>query len=109
MLYSPHVLQKLVALPPAVDEYGRPVKDSATEEWLNVCSCRCDHTTTREVVNPDGKPCHSEWHIVCACRRPAVAPGEMLRCVEDDGNVRALGTAISIKTLNYLDYAEIYM
>lgn len=109
MYYAPHRLQKRVNAELESDGFGRPiVPDAGTDEWVDVCRCRCDHNRDTEIKKPDGTVVKPDYHIVCEGNRPGISTGDYVRCLEMDGSVRGEGYVINAHTLNYLPYAEIY-
>ncbi|MGN1173168.1 MAG: hypothetical protein ACI4SO_05220 [Muribaculaceae bacterium] len=110
MYYAPHILQKFVVPEIRNDEYGRPVDEELTGEWVSLCRCRCDHSDTREISMPDGNVFRPSFHIVCDARSLDVKGGDKIRCLWSDGMIKCEGHALKPPhTLNYLPYAEIYV
>lgn len=109
MYYKPHFLQKLMLEPDLKDEFGRPVQIDSAESWVDVCECRCDHSGDKEVRLDDGTLARPEYRVICNCKSPQVRVGDHVRCVNADGSVRGEGNVVKMKTLNYLDYAEVYL
>lgn len=109
MHYAPHTLQKRTPPAETTDEYGRPVVADGSEEWTDVCRCRCDHSDDKEFRLDDGTVVRPEYRIVTDGNAPGVSVGDIVRCVRADGTVRGEGRVVNTKTLNYLPYAEIYV
>lgn len=49
MIFAPHILQVKVITPLDKDEFGRPIPGTGGEYWQEVCKCRCDDNTTKEL------------------------------------------------------------
>lgn len=84
-------------------------KELPEYEWVEVCSCRCDHNATHETRREDGTICKPEFVIVADTNLPEVNIGDFIRCLEKDGTIRGEGEVINLQTLNYLPYAKIYV
>lgn len=108
MYYAPHKLQKRTASERRSDEYGRPLSSSA-EGWVDVCPCRCDESSTKEIILPDGKKYQPSFHIVCEGLDPDFTNGDYIRCLRSDGSIKGEGKALNVKKLNFLEYAEAYI
>lgn len=108
MYYAPHLLQKRLSTTPALDEYGREIVGDSAEEWLDVCRCRCDNNSDREVMTPDGKVVRPDFRVVFDANNVNVAPGDYVRCLNRNGSVKGDGRVLRMKTLNYLSYGEMY-
>lgn len=105
MMYTPHILQKKVTSTVIRDEYGRIVNEPS-EEWVDVCRCRCDDNSTKEFRTENGEVYRPNYHVVC--ERNGVAAGDVVRCLDKDA-VRGQGKAFMVKTTNFYDYTEIWM
>ena len=105
MMYAPHILQKRVAPQLTNDEYGRPVVNQS-EEWEDVCRCRCDDNTTQEFKSENGEVYRPNYHVVC--EKNAVMAGDMIRCMDGD-SVRGKGEVFIAKNTNYFGYTELWM
>ncbi len=108
MHYAPHLLQRRLTTEQPLDEFGREVTNANTEEWVDICRCRCDNNSDREVMAADGKVVRPEFHVVFEADNVAVKPGDYVRCLKRDGSVRGQGRVLRMKTLNYLYYGEMY-
>lgn len=107
MFYAPHILQVKVSNTLEKDEFGRPVPVTGTEEWQDVCKCRCDDNSTKEFISENGQVYRPNYHVVCE-KSITVKAGQEVRCMS--GNViRGSGTAYMVKNLNYLSYSELWM
>ena len=104
MIYAPHILEKKI-LSIVRDEYGRV--SSSQEKYVKVCACRCDDNNFKKFVTEGGKVYRPQYHIVSQ-RAVNVRPGDEIR-VMSDGELRASGTVFNIKSLNYLNYMEIWV
>lgn len=102
-------MQKRITPAQTDDEYGRPIADDDSEEWTEVCKCRCDEVTETKLQLPDGTFIQADFHVVCEGNNPDIATGDFVRCLREDGSVRGCGRIIKPKRLNYLPYAEVYL
>lgn len=110
MYYAPHKLQKRVIPSVGNDEYGRPLETQESEEWVDVCECRCDVNSTKEIALPDGRIVRPDYHIVMGESEPDVAVGDYIRCIwKVSGKLKGEGKVINRKPSNLLPYAEIYV
>ncbi|MFA6728220.1 MAG: hypothetical protein WCS17_08405 [Prevotella sp.] len=105
MIYSPHILQ-LKSSTSGKDERGKPIK--STDQWTDVCTCRCDDNTTKEFKTEDGKVYVPSFHIVCS-KQVSVKVGDQIQCIDASGNVRGNGKIFNVKNLNYLNYSELWV
>lgn len=104
MHFSPHILQ-VFRKQETRDEYNRV--SSSGGAWEDVTECRCDDNSAR-VVNPDnGLAFIPRYHIV-ANNNALVRNGDKVRCLMEDGTVRGEGTAINVRSLNKLNYMDLY-
>ena len=104
MHFSPHILQ-VFHKRETRDEYNRVSSSNGT--WEDVAKCRCDDNSAR-VVNPDnGIAFVPRFHIVSE-NNAIVKNGDRVRCLRDDGTVRGEGRAINVRSLNKLDYMDLY-
>lgn len=108
MVYTPHILDRMIQTVADRDGFGRLV--SAPEaEWERICRCRCDHTTDAEYRTEDGSVFRPQWRVVCEGNDINVRPGDRVRVTRPDGKVLCEGVAYPTKKLNYLPYAEVYI
>lgn len=105
MMYSPHILQKKVASDAAEDEYGHPV--AGTEEWIDICRCRCDDNTTKYFTSENGSVYTPAYHVV-ADKTNAIKVGDEIRCMDGE-LVRGNGKAYMVKNTNYFNFTEIWI
>lgn len=104
MHYAPHTLQ-VFRKEETRDGFNRV--SSSGGAWEDVGECRCDDNSAR-VVNPDnGLAFVPRFHIVAA-NNAKVSNGDRVRCLREDGTVRGEGTAINVRSLNMLDYMDLY-
>lgn len=104
MHYSPHTLQ-VFRKNETRDEFNRVV--SSNGQWVDVTACRCDDNSAK-VVNPDnGLAFVPRYHIV-ANNNSEVRNGDTVRCLREDGSIRGEGRAINVRSLNKLDYMDLY-
>lgn len=105
MFYTPHILQKKTVTTEK-DDYGRTT--ATTEEWTDVCRCRCDDNTVTEFSTENGHVYRPQYHVVCEGSH-GVKAGEFVRCVRQDGTLRGEGKCERPRSLNYLPYSELWM
>lgn len=105
MIYAPHILQKKVVEDPVENSNGNPVfVDNGV--WVDVCQCRCDDNTTREIRSENGNLFRPAYHVVCpTCD---IKAGDEIRCI-DGCSIRGKGKAIMVKNANFYKYTEIWM
>lgn len=104
MHYSPHILQ-VFRKQETRDQYNRVSASNGT--WEDVARCRCDDNSAK-VVNPDnGLAFIPRFHIV-AENNAMVRNGDQVRCLTDEGTVRGEGRAINVRSLNKLNYMDLY-
>ena len=108
MYYKPHRLQVKRIIPLETDELGRPVVGTGCAKWVDVCKCRCDDNTTREFTSANGSVYRPQYHVVCEGKH-GLSAGTEVRCLDVDSSVRGEGKVYLPKSLNYLDYSEIWM
>lgn len=109
MFYAPHILQKRIIPSESVDEFGRPIVDESSDEWQEICRCRCDDNGDKEIKMSDGTVVTPDYHIVIGNNIPDVKTGDYVRCLKEDGTVRGEGHIVKSRTLNFLPYAEIFV
>lgn len=107
MIYAPHILQVKRIIPPATDEFGRPIPENGSERYENVCMCRCDDNTTKEFRSENGSVYRPAYHIVCN-GKVDIKAGERVRCL-DNGVVRGEGQVYILKCTNYFNYTELWI
>lgn len=107
MFTAIHVLQKRVQTVEN-DEYGRPLVNPI-EEWQTVCRCRCDYNESAVVPTDNGGVIRPQYRIITSTNNPDVKPNDYIRCLTDNKTIKGEGRVKSIKTLNYLPYAEIFL
>lgn len=105
MIYAPHILQKKVISPIERDEFGR-ITNNPTENWVEICRCRCDDNSTKEFRAENGGVYRPNYHAVC--ERSGIVPGDVVRCM-DGLQVRGQGEVFMVKNTNYYSYTEIWM
>ena len=103
MYYGPHTLEVKRKVETR-DEFNRTVV--VDECWMPLGSCRCDDSTTREIVDSNGKAFIPKYHIV-ADRLP-VNTGDYVRALLGD-EVRGEGEVKRVIRTNFLDYMSIYV
>lgn len=104
MFFAPHELY-VRRIYCGRDEYGRPIKDEV--RWDFVCKCRCDDDRHTEIYTDEGKVFRPRYHIVCP-RGIALRKTDKVRVMNGD-DVRGEGVVADYKTLNVLDYSEIWV
>lgn len=104
MEYAPHILKKKVIVVNR-DEYGRITESS--DYMLDICRCRCDDNNNREFRDENGRVYRPQYHIVCE-GTANVNCGDEIKVFNGD-TLRAEGKVYNIKTLNYLNYSEIWV
>lgn len=108
MYYAPHILQKQVVAESQNDEFGRPLPIEETTQWVTICKCRCDDSTTTEIIDDNGKVYIPKYHIVCDGNSPDIKAGDYIRCMNGDV-IRGEGKVMNPKKLNLLPYAEFWV
>lgn len=106
MFYAPHILQKQTAPEITYDEYGRFVSKGEVD-YLTICKCRCDVNTFKTFITDNGMLYKPAYHIVCE-PQVSVQCGDTVRILADN-EVKAEGCVTNVKTLNYLQYCEIWL
>ena len=104
MVYSPHTLQVLRKVETR-DGLNRVSASGGT--WETVAACRCDDNSARVADRGDGTVFVPKYHIV-AENNSMVKNGDRVRCLREDGSVRGEGRAINVRSLNRLDYMDLY-
>lgn len=107
MIYAPHILQVKVTTPMETDDFNRPIPDTGSESWQDVCYCRCDDNSTKEFTSDNGEVYRPNYHVVCE-KKVSLKAGNIVRCM-DGGNIRGEGEIYMIKNTNYFSYSEIWM
>lgn len=107
MFYAPHILQVKIQHDVEMDEFGRPVYGTGTDEWKYVCKCRCDDNSTEEFKSENGEVYRPDYHVLCE-KNVTVEPGWEIRCLDGD-SVRGSGIIHKVKNYNLLPYSEIWM
>lgn len=105
MMYAPHILQKKVVSPIERDEFGRII-NKPSEEWVDVCRCRCDDNSTKEFRTENGEVYRPNYHVVCETN--SIKSGDVVRCMNGI-SVRGQGEVFMVKNTNYYNYTEIWM
>ena len=109
MYYAPHKLEKKVAPVVQMDDFGRPVTESAVQSWVYVGECRCDKTSDNEKKSDNGNAFVPSYKIVLGCRG-MIASGDIVRVLsKDDGHLICQGEARCPRENNYYDYSEIWV
>lgn len=110
MEYAPHFLQIQVA---DGEEYTdtKGIRRIAGEEWLLLCTCRCDDNDAREVIAVNGVAREYSYHVVYDPTEieHKFVIGERVRILCEDGSIRGEGMVIKPARNNFLDYAELYL
>lgn len=101
-----HKLYQKVKGEPQRDEYGR-LTDEGSEEWAEVCGCRCDDADDREISTPNGELFRPTYHIICE-GKVNVPCGADIRCMDGD-TIRGEGTVKKRKALNFLNFTELWI
>lgn len=104
MLYAPHILF-VMKKEESRDEFNRVT--GVEEKWERVGLCRCDDNTTQIVSSVNTREYIPRYHVVTA-RTNMINDGDMVRILTQDGQLRGQGKADNVKTLNYLDYTDLY-
>lgn len=104
MQYSPHTLQ-VYRRRETRDGLNRVSGSEGT--WETVAACRCDDNSARVAVSGNGTVFVPRYHIV-AENNASVVNGDRVRCLRADGSVRGEGRAINVRSLNRLDYMDMY-
>lgn len=103
MFYAPHILQKKVT-EETRDSLNRVV--SVSEQWVEVCPCRCDDNSTAKVKDDAGNDYVYSYHIVCS--RADIKAGDEVRVMSGE-SIRGEGTVVRVIRTNYLDYMSVYV
>lgn len=106
MFYAPHILQKQTAPEITYDEYGRFVS-KGDSSFSNIGKCRCDVNTTETFITDNGILYKPSYHVVCE-RQTSVKCGDTIRILSGE-EIKAEGKVTNVKTLNYLQYSEIWL
>lgn len=110
MYYAPHILQRQIVSETGEDEYGRPIESIQTDEWEDICPCRCDMSSETVFKDERGNEFSPDYHVVCEGPRLKVRGGDKVRCLlKNSDTVVGEGTVIKIHPLNMLPYAEFWM
>lgn len=109
MYFTPHIIEKRHEEEEMTDDLGRPIPVDCDERWEYVCRGRCDHTDGQEITLDDGTVARCDYHVVCNTNVPNAKSGDYIRCRWPNGTVRGEGKVIKHKTLNYLNYGEIFL
>lgn len=104
MYYAPHTLYKKVEMTTR-DEHNRIV--SSSEEWQQICPCRCDDNTTQKFEDENGRVYIPKHKIVC--ERANVTEGEEVQCLDENGEIRGEGRVLNAPKCNYLNYMVLYV
>lgn len=107
MVFAPHILQLKRTTPLQRDEFGRPIPGSSTEEWIELCRCRCDDNTTKEFRSENGQVYRPTYHVVCEGHL-SINTGDEVRCIDGE-NVRGEGIVYVPKKTNFFNYTEIWI
>lgn len=105
MYFKPHILQKKVVTD-TEDSYGRIVTHDET--WETVCPCRCDDSSTQEVISDNGTAYRPKYHVVCE-GRIGVRSGDFIRCLDSSGNTRCEGKAVMDSRTNWFSFTELWI
>lgn len=107
MIFAPHTLQVKVTTPMETDEFGRPIPGTGSENWQNVCKCRCDDNSTKEFTSENGEVYRPNYHVVCE-KKISLKAGDVVRCMDSE-NIRGTGKIYMVKNTNYFSYSEIWL
>lgn len=105
-MYAPHILQKRIPAEYTRDEFGRTII-AAGEEWVTVCSCRCDDNTTQHFTTSTGEVFRPDYHVVMD-GKVDIKAGDFIRVMDGD-NVRGQGEVSMVKRTNFFNYSELWM
>lgn len=108
MMYAPHTLYKKSKPQIKLDSFGKPIPSCREAEWERLFSCRCDDDDTQWLVSDNGQEYKSSYHVVYD-KSDAIVEGDEIRCLTLDGKVKGQGVVGMVKTLNYLNYSELWM
>ena len=87
------------------DELNRIV--SKSEEWMDICFCRCDDNTTQKFEDKNGRVYIPKYKVVS--QRADVVEGDYIQCLDANGEIRGEGRVFNVSKCNYLDYMTIYV
>jgi hypothetical protein len=105
MYYAPHRLYRKIEKEER-DELNRII--SISEEWEDICDCRCDDNTTERFEDNNGRVYIPKYKIVC--NRASVSPNDYVQCrTADTGDIRGEGRVLNAPKCNYLDYMVLYV
>lgn len=79
------------------------------QRYVNVCRCRCDSVTMAKTATDDGSVVRPDYHVVTDGNRIKLKLGDVVRCIDIDGETICEGEILKLHRLNTLPYAEIYL
>lgn len=107
MFYTPHILQRKVAVTEQTnDDLGMPI--FGTSEWITLCACRCDDSGVNGIISDNGQMYRYSYHVVYESDTDVKA-GDDIQCIDEVGNVRGAGKVIKDSKCNCLGYKEVYI
>ena len=104
MMYAPHTLY-IRRESEVRDKFNRVV--SKDTHWERVCRCRCDDNSETAFRDDNGAFYKPNYHVVLEGRH-RIKSGTYVRCMDGE-EVRGEGVAKRPKTLNLLEYSEIWI
>lgn len=105
MIYAPHTLYVAPLNHSEFDERMNPVRRDA--EFVQFCSCRCDNRNVEKIQLDNERFYFSRYHIVA--EKSGVKNGQLIRVVDEDGDIAAEGRVVKVAKSNYFGYMEIWL
>ena len=105
MIYAPHTLYVSTERQPEFDDKMNPVKRDG--EFTLFCRCRCDNKDVHKIQLDNERLYFSRYHIVS--EKSGVKNGQLVRVVDEDGDIAAEGRVVKVGKSNYFGCSEIWL